>query len=96
MKLFDVISVNAVPPSQSCVEQKLGMIRGSEIIGSFMEDHAVILRLVIHIQHFVKRIKDQLDQIRFFIQFRIRFRIQKRYASKLAELSACMSINFSL
>jgi acetylornithine aminotransferase len=83
MKLFDVYPLMPVTIAKAA-GSKLWDDQGQEYLDLY-GGHAVISIGHTH-PHFVKRIKDQLDQIAFYSNS-VQIPIQKEYASKLAELS---------
>jgi acetylornithine aminotransferase len=83
MKLFDVYPLMPVTIAKA-KGSKLWDDQGQEYLDLY-GGHAVISIGHTH-PHFVKRIKDQLDQIAFYSNS-VQIPIQKEYASKLAELS---------
>jgi len=83
MKLFDVYPLMPVTITKA-EGSKLWDDQGQEYLDLY-GGHAVISIGHTH-PHFVKRIKDQLDQIAFYSNS-IQIPIQKEYADKLAELS---------
>lgn len=83
MKLFDVYPLMPVTITKA-EGSKLWDDQGQEYLDLY-GGHAVISIGHTH-PHFVKRIKDQLDQIAFYSNS-IQIPIQKEYAEKLAELS---------